>query len=179
MAAPDLNDVRKVALSLPPNERINGAEVADVLSGFLALARYGKPLLDATNEGTVTDFFHDLIVKDAKERGIKNPDGTDFVPQRGARPTPVVPGAPVPGSVGADVAQLSKQVASLTELVTNLVTGLQGAHAPADVPDGVSSGETVTPDAPSTAPAPPATTKDDEPAEHVPASDDVFGGGLL
>ena len=157
--AVDLNDIRKVALSLPPNERIMGSEVADVLSGLIALQRYGKGLLDATNEGTVSDFFHEVVVADAKARGIKNPDGTDFVPTRGARPTPVVPGAPVPGTTGAEVADLSKQVQTLTELVTNLVTGLHGAQAP---------------DAPATTEA-----EADTGAEHVPDSDNVLGDGIL
>lgn len=115
MPAPTINDLRAVALQLPGNERINAGEVADILSAALALSRYGKGLLDAVNAGTVSDFFHERIVADAKARNLKNPDGTDFIPRRGANAS-----TPAPAPTSADVGNVAAQLAQLTQLVQDL-----------------------------------------------------------
>lgn len=105
MARPDLNGLRALALSLPPSERVQGGEVADVLSSLVALATHGAALLEAAQEGTqqVYEFYHTKAVDKAKA------DGTP-VPARGSTFEEVPRVAPVAQAPTIDYDKLAAAI---------------------------------------------------------------------
>jgi len=66
---PTLNDLRNLALLLPPNLKLAAGEAADVVSGIAAYLEHGEPLIEAAGNGAqaVADFFHQHIVDTAPE----------------------------------------------------------------------------------------------------------------
>lgn len=86
--APTLDELRAVAPALPPDHRLQGSEVADVLSAVVAFLTHGRSILDAAQEGgdAVYKFLHDHIASNA-------PEGADE-PQRGYVHAAAPPAAP-------------------------------------------------------------------------------------
>lgn len=127
-----LNDLRGLAVQLPPSERVMSSEVADVVSALSAIGHYGEEIIDAAKEGKIGDFFHQVAVDAAKEAGEPEP-------RRGAIPAPVVTPA-APATSGA----LESEVAKLRNDVSELIAALRGANAPAPSNENATSDTTVT-----------------------------------
>lgn len=125
--AATLDELKALAAALPPNHRLQSAEVADVLSALVAVAQHGDGLIAAAKEGgtAVHQFYHDAIAKQAEADG--NP-----APVKGQALTDPAPATP---------ATATAQAIDYDQLAAAIVKA-QGAHnAPTEVtPAG--SGET-------------------------------------
>lgn len=87
-----VDQLRKLALVIPPSERFAGAEAGDILSAVVAVLNHGDALLNAAELGVqaVHDFYYDVAVKHATANGQPAPQ--KGVPQEqpveaGGRPT--------------------------------------------------------------------------------------------
>lgn len=69
-----LNELRRLAVTLPPSHRVQGSEVADVLSAVAMLLEHGDELLAAAQDGPmgVAQFLHDRIAA-ARPPGAEEP----------------------------------------------------------------------------------------------------------
>lgn len=120
--APSAADLKALAASLPPSERLQGAEVADVLSGLVAVVSHGKDILKAAADGSngIAQFLHDKAVSHAEEHG--NP-----VPERGQTNEPATVGPPAPAAAPAiDYDKLAAAIVAAQ-------SGQQAAPADAEV----------------------------------------------
>lgn len=128
---PTLNELRALSVALPPSERVQGAEAADLLSAIVAVGTYGDDLLHAAEEGKVFDFFHQRAVDHAQEHGHDEP-------VRGAT-TDVAPVTPV---------SQANQAIDYDKLAQAIVKAQRGNEDPApDVPPAPTT-DTVTPASP-------------------------------
>lgn len=99
MAGPNLNDLRTLAISLPPSERVQVGEVADVVSALVAAVTHGKGLVDAAhNDGIhgVQEFYHAQAVEQAQQNDAPEP----------VRGTPHAPAAPVTAAAPSQSGQI-------------------------------------------------------------------------
>lgn len=140
-AVASLGEIKALAAALPPSERVMGAEVADVVSGFVALVHHGDGILKAAEQGSqgVLDFLHNEIAQFAQENGHP-------APVRGQVQTEVS----TQGAVDGNTAALAAQVAELTKLVQQLTGATQVAAAGtqeggAEPAEPAPPSETVTP----------------------------------
>ena len=151
-----VDDLRKLALVLPPSFRLAGAEVADIAGALVEVVAHGGPdgpLLKAATEGGaqgVADFYHQHIADN-------RPDGAPE-PEKGA-PVENVPltagSAPNAGVSQSDFAQLLSAVQALAANQQQLAQQLAGHDAPAP-----------------TAPTPPSPAPE-APASPAPAPGDT------
>ena len=110
-----LNDLRVLGTLLPPSERAQASEVADIVSALVAHVEHGHAISDAVAHGSqgVHDFYHEVIAKYARESGLPEP----------VKGSPVVPApaigapAPVQGPTGVDPARIAKIEALLEQLI--------------------------------------------------------------
>ena len=134
-----LADLKALGPALPPSERLQASETADVLSALAAVVTHGRSILDAAKQGgnAVYDFFHQSAVDQAKAAGADEP-------RRGNTPAPPTsPGAPAAGAAPAaiDYDALAQAIiraqqaqASPAPANENVTPADQGEHSGADVP---------------------------------------------
>lgn len=152
---PSITELKALAATLPPSERVAAGEVADVLSGLSAFVTYGEDLLAAAEKGSaeVYDFFHDHLTAQAKDAG--NPE-----PERGQVPTPADAAAPV-ATGAAPAIDYDKLAAAIVAAQHSPGAAEPGAGAPpADAqapapgaPPATGEGTAATGDTPAGAPA--------------------------
>lgn len=103
---PTVNELRALGAALPPSERLQTAETADVLSAVVAIVTHGPDVLAASKEGgdAVYALYHQSVTDN-------RPDGADE-PQRGYVHEPVAPAAPnvAVGSQQLDYDQLAAAI---------------------------------------------------------------------
>ena len=104
----NLNDLRALAPALPPTSRLQGAEVADVLSALLAVEEHGEALIAAAKDGpnAVAQLFHDAAVKHAADNGHPEPAQGALPVQEPSTAGPVAPPQP-----GIDYDKLAQAIA--------------------------------------------------------------------
>jgi hypothetical protein len=156
MANPTLNDLRILATALPPSERVFGGEAADIVSAIAAVIQHGPTIIKAAEDGNIGDFFHDLAIASAEERGVE-------APVRGATaPAPAPTAAPV-SAAAIDYNKLADLIAARM-LQDSQATAPAPAAPPLTVPpagvptDSVGGLAFPTPPAPVTPAAPPTDT---------------------
>src|SRR5579859_5147836 len=72
---PTLDEYRALAAALPPSERLQGAEAADVLSAVVAVLTRGEDIFKAAQDGStgVAAYLHQQAVDAAAESGADEP----------------------------------------------------------------------------------------------------------
>lgn len=154
MARPTGDQLRALAAVLPPNERLHGSEVADVLSAVVAFITHGDPLVAAAEQGVtaVQDFFHDVAVARAAAAGQNAPQRLSA-----GVAAPTIQSA---ADTAVQVAQIGNAVAQLAEQLNATVQAVQALQTPAQ---GSAAGAAeVAPVAPAPAePAAPTTAAQD------------------
>jgi hypothetical protein len=111
---PNLDELRRLAAVLPPNYRISGGEVADLLSASLVATEH-PDVVAASEEGGaqgVADYFHQHITDN-------RPDGADE-PVKGQAVATQPPAGPVATPVGPSQAQFDELNSKFDQLLSAL-----------------------------------------------------------
>ena len=109
-----LNELRQLALSLPPNFRVGAGEVGDLLAALIQVGEHGDPLLEAVGTGVqaVYDFYHEHAVQQHKDAGVEGDPPAKGQPVE----APVTGGGQIaPASAGAVTQAQFNQLLALVE----------------------------------------------------------------
>ena len=124
-----LNDLKALALALPPSERVATGEVGDVLSALIAVGQYGDDIITSAKEGKIADFFHQVATDKAEADGAE-------APRRGSVPVE----QPTTGQAApAQDSALAQRVANIETGLERILHALEGQSTPAPTDPTVST----------------------------------------